>query len=69
MAPATVLSRLRTRCTRRQVRADGRLENLFDRRYVLPLGSAYLGQGRTMSINGVPWGVAVAGPDVCCTRA
>jgi len=28
----------------------------------LPLGGAYLGQGTTMSINGVPWGIAVPGP-------
>ena len=28
----------------------------------LPLGGAYTGQGTTMSIGAVPWGVAVPGP-------
>lgn len=56
------LLHLRTRYTWRQVTLDAGIENLLDRRYALPLGGAYLGQGRTMAINGVPWGVAVAGP-------
>jgi iron complex outermembrane receptor protein len=56
------LAHLRGRYTWRQVTLDGGIENLFDRRYALPLGGAYLGQGRTMAINGVPWGIAVAGP-------
>jgi iron complex outermembrane receptor protein len=38
------------------------VDNLFDRGYALPLGGAYLGQGTTMSITGVPWGIAVPGP-------
>lgn len=37
------------------------LENAFDEFYSLPLGGAYLGQGTTMSMNGVPWGIAVPG--------
>ena len=41
---------------------DAGVENLFDRRYALPLGGAYVGQGSTMGINSVPWGIAVAGP-------
>lgn len=56
------LVHLRTSYTWKQVRVDAGVENLFDRRYALPLGGAYLGQGRTMSMNGVPWGIAVAGP-------
>ena len=56
------LLHLRTRYTWRQVTLDAGIENLFDRRYALPLGGAYTGQGRTMAINGVPWGIAVAGP-------
>jgi iron complex outermembrane receptor protein len=46
----------------KQVRLDFGVENLFDRKYQLPLGGAYMGQGRTMSLNGIPWGIAVPGP-------
>lgn len=56
------LLHLRTSYTWRQVRVDAGVENLFDRRYALPLGGAYVGQGSTMGINSVPWGIAVAGP-------
>ncbi|MBV2234288.1 MAG: TonB-dependent receptor [Sterolibacterium sp.] len=49
----------------KQVRLDFGIENLFDRHYTLPLGGAYLGQGRTMSINPtdgtLAWGTAVPG--------
>ena len=44
------------------VRLDVGIENLFDTGYALPLGGTYVGQGMTMSINGVPWGIAVPGP-------
>jgi iron complex outermembrane receptor protein len=44
-----------------QVRVDLGIENLLDRSYRLPTGGAYLGQGTTMSMNGVPWGIAVPG--------
>jgi iron complex outermembrane recepter protein len=46
-----------------QLRIDLGIDNLFDRLYALPLGGAYLGQGRTMSINTAlwPWGTAVPG--------
>ncbi len=37
------------------------IENVFDRFYNHPLGGAYLGQGKTMSGTGVPWGIAVPG--------
>jgi len=37
------------------------VDNLFDKFYNLPTGGAYTGQGRTMSINGIPWGIAVPG--------
>ncbi|MGE0810125.1 MAG: TonB-dependent receptor plug domain-containing protein [Immundisolibacter sp.] len=56
------LLHLRTSYTWRQVRVDAGVENLFDRRFALPLGGAYVGQGSTMGINSVPWGIAVAGP-------
>lgn len=42
-------------------RLDFGIENLFDRFYSLPLGGAYVGQGNSMTTNGIPWGVAVPG--------
>ncbi|MBW7923579.1 MAG: TonB-dependent receptor plug domain-containing protein [Burkholderiaceae bacterium] len=47
--------------TWRSLRVDFGIENLFDRLYALPLGGVYLGQGMTMSIAGVPFGIAVPG--------
>ena len=40
---------------------DFGIENLFNRFHRLPLGGAYVGQGMTMSLNGIPAGVAVPG--------
>lgn len=37
------------------------VENLFDKFYHLPTGGAYTGQGSTMSLHGIEWGVAVPG--------
>ena len=45
----------------RALRLEFGAENLFDRFYQLPLGGAYLGQGKTMSGTGVPWGLAMPG--------
>ncbi|PKO67886.1 MAG: TonB-dependent receptor, partial [Betaproteobacteria bacterium HGW-Betaproteobacteria-17] len=56
------LFNLRSSYEWKQVRLDVGIDNLFDRGYALPLGGAYVGQGTTMSINGVPWGIAVPGP-------
>ena len=42
-------------------RVDFGVDNVFDRAYALPTGGAYVGQGRTMAINGVPWGIALPG--------
>ncbi|MCP5141268.1 MAG: TonB-dependent receptor, partial [Gammaproteobacteria bacterium] len=44
------------------VRFDFGVENLFDEAYDLPTGGTYTGQGMTMSINGIPAGIAVPGP-------
>lgn len=48
-----------------KVRLDFGVENLFDRAYDLPLGGAYVGQGRTMMLNPtdgtLAWGTAVPG--------
>lgn len=38
------------------------IDNLFNRYYALPQGGVYVGQGMTMSINGVPYGIPVPGP-------
>ncbi|MDP3637676.1 MAG: TonB-dependent receptor [Azonexus sp.] len=61
------LTNLRTSYSWKQVRLDFGIENLFDKAYAMPLGGAYLGQGRTMSINPavtdgmIGWGTAVPG--------
>ena len=44
-----------------RVRVDLAIENVLDESYALPLGGAYIGQGTTMSMNGVRWGIAVPG--------
>ena len=61
------LTNLRTSYSWKQLRIDFGVENLFDKAYAMPLGGAYLGQGRTMSINPPAsdamfgWGNAVPG--------
>jgi iron complex outermembrane receptor protein len=42
-------------------RLDISIENIFDRFYSMPLGGAYVGQGSSMTSNGIPWGVPVPG--------
>jgi iron complex outermembrane receptor protein len=56
------LVNLRASYAWKHARVDVGIDNLFDKAYDLPLGGAYLGQGTTMSINTVPWGIAVPGP-------
>ncbi|MCL2523197.1 MAG: TonB-dependent receptor [Betaproteobacteria bacterium] len=55
------LVNLRASYSWQQVRLDFGVENLFDKFYDLPTGGAYVGQGRTMTINATPWGIAVPG--------
>ncbi|PRD65847.1 TonB-dependent receptor [Malikia granosa] len=56
------LVNLRASHSWKQVRVDFGIENLFDRAYALPLGGAYVGQGKTMSLTGGPaWDTAVPG--------
>ena len=43
------------------VRIDFEIENLTDRFYLLPLGGAYLGQGNSMALNAIPWGMSMPG--------
>ena len=55
------LFNLRASHTWKQVRVDFGVENLADKFYYLPTGGAYTAQGRTMSMNGIEWGVGVPG--------
>ena len=55
------LVNLRSSFTWQQVRVDMGIENSLDRQYNLPLGGAYVGQGKTMAATDVPWGTAVPG--------
>lgn len=55
------LTNLRTSYTWKNLRVDLGVENLFNRFYYLPLGGAYTGQGTTMGINSIPYGIAVPG--------
>ena len=48
------------------IRIEAGIDNVFDKNYALPLGGAYMGQGKTMSMNGelAPgsnWGTSVPG--------
>ena len=48
------------------ISVEAGIDNLLDKNYALPLGGAYMGQGRTMGINnelttGSNWGTAVPG--------
>ncbi len=55
------LYNLRSSYDDKKYRVNFCIENLFNKLYALPQGGVYLGQGNTMSMNGVPWGTAVAG--------
>jgi len=63
--PSYNLVNLRTSYSWKQARVDFGIENLFDKKYYLPLGGAYTGQGTTMSNPALPnypqWGTAVPG--------
>ncbi len=55
------LFNLRSSYKWKNVRLDFAIENVFDRLYAMPLGGSYVGQGPSMTINGIPWGVSVPG--------
>jgi iron complex outermembrane receptor protein len=55
------LFNLRSSYEWKQARVDFAIENVFDRFYSMPLGGAYVGQGNTMALNGIPWGVPMPG--------
>lgn len=55
------LLNLRSSYTWNKVRFDVGVDNVFDKFYYLPTGGAYTGQGRTMSMTGIPYGTQVPG--------
>jgi len=55
------LVNLRSSYEWKYVRLDAGIENLFNRFYSLPLGGAYVGQGSSMTTNGIEWGNQVPG--------
>ena len=55
------LLNLRSSYEWQHARLDIGIENALDRFYALPLGGAYVGQGASMTSNGIPWGVPVPG--------
>lgn len=55
------LLHLRSRYAWQRAQLEVGVENVLDRAYDLPLGGAYVGQGKTMSQMGTPYGIAVPG--------
>jgi len=55
------LLNLRSSYEWKYARIDIGLENALNKFYLLPLGGAYLGQGNSMTTDGVPWGMSVPG--------
>ncbi|MDO9237673.1 MAG: TonB-dependent receptor [Aquabacterium sp.] len=43
------------------VQLDMGVDNVFNRFYEQPLGGAYVGQGASMTTNGIPWGTVIPG--------
>ncbi len=56
-----ILANLRAGYSWKSMRLDFGIDNLLDKFYSLPLGGAYTGQGSTMGLNSIPWGLAVPG--------
>ena len=60
--PGYSLLNLHSRYQGKHYTVDVGVDNVFNRYYVQPLGGVYIGQGMTMSKNGVAWGVGLPGP-------
>jgi iron complex outermembrane recepter protein len=56
------LLNLRSSYATKRLRLDVALENALNQSYAMPLGGAYVGQGASMTTNGIAWGVQVPGP-------
>ena len=59
--PGYFLTNLKASYSWAKTRIDAGINNLFNTLYYQPLGGAYLGQGATMGINSVPYGVPLPG--------
>lgn len=59
--PGYFLTNLKASYSWSKTRIDAGINNVFNTLYYQPLGGAYLGQGATMGINSVPYGVPVPG--------
>jgi iron complex outermembrane receptor protein len=59
--PDYKLLNLRSSYDWKYARFDIALENALNKMYYLPLGGAYVGQGNSMTIAGIPWGMNVPG--------
>lgn len=59
--PDYTLVNLRSSYEWKHARVDVDVENLLNKFYLLPLGGAYIGQGNSMVINAIPWGMSVPG--------
>ncbi len=55
------LFNLRSSYEWKHARFDIGVDNIFNKAYAEPLGGAYVGQGASMTTNGIAWGVAVPG--------
>ncbi len=55
------LLNLRSSYEWKYARLDVGIENVFNRLYSMPLGGAYVGQGSSMTTNGIAWGTQVPG--------
>lgn len=55
------LLNLRTSYEWKYARVDIGLENALNQFYLMPLGGAYLGQGESMTMSDIPWGMSVPG--------
>ena len=59
--PGYFLTNLKSSYSWQKYRVDAGINNLFNTLFYQPLGGAYQGQGGTMGINGIPYGVPVPG--------
>jgi iron complex outermembrane receptor protein len=55
------LLHLRSSYDWKHMRLDASIENVFNSFYSMPLGGAYVGQGASMTSNGIPWGTPIPG--------
>jgi iron complex outermembrane receptor protein len=59
--PGYTLFNLKSIYERKHFSIEVAIENLFDKLYYEPLGGAYIGQGNSMTLGGIPYGMVVPG--------